>query len=285
MDLERRLVAEPAQRRGPVGDEVVVGLAVLALAEALLVPDREPPRRAVRDVLLPEARGARAVREPLQVERPVREVREHRRGDAGEVADEVALGLRRLVDPVARREQDLVEVGQLELLARDGPGSLGLHRRQRAELRVRDEPGGIDRRRACLGHRPRASRHWHRRRDGRGRGKRVSRLAIGRRGIDRALPDDLARVAAPLQALERGLADVPVARPAADLRADHELGPDPAHARRGRRPSARGSRATAADRTAGRRSRARRAAPGAPSAPCASNPEPTLPEKRRRSPS
>ena len=75
MDLEARLVAEPAQGRRAVGDEVVVGAAVAAAVDAGLVPAGQPLRRGLRDVLLPEPGRAGAVREPLQVERPVLEVR------------------------------------------------------------------------------------------------------------------------------------------------------------------------------------------------------------------
>ncbi len=68
MDLEGGLVAQPAQRGRPVRDEVIVGGAVLALAEAGLAPDGEPAGSGRRDVLLPEARCARTVGEALQIE-------------------------------------------------------------------------------------------------------------------------------------------------------------------------------------------------------------------------
>ena len=96
-----------------------------------------------RDVLLPEARCGGAVREALEVERPVREVREHDGRDAREVVDEVPLGHGRLVDPVPGREEDLVEVGEPEVLARDPPWSVGAHRGQGGELRLRDDPGRV----------------------------------------------------------------------------------------------------------------------------------------------
>ena len=77
----------------------------------------------VRDVLLPEAGFRGAVREPVQVERAVGEMRQHRRGDECEVADEVALRDRfRVV--VTGVEQDLVEVRELELVATDLPRAL-----------------------------------------------------------------------------------------------------------------------------------------------------------------
>ena len=44
VDLEARLVAEPAQRRDPVGDEVVVRVAVVAPVDAGLVPAGQPGR-------------------------------------------------------------------------------------------------------------------------------------------------------------------------------------------------------------------------------------------------
>ena len=96
VDLEAGLVAEPAQGRRAVGDEVVVRVAVLAAVDARLVPAGQPGRRGRRDVLLPEAGRAGAVRETLEVERPIREVRQHRRRDPGEVADELALRDRRV---------------------------------------------------------------------------------------------------------------------------------------------------------------------------------------------
>ena len=64
-----------------------------------------------------------------------------------------------------------------------------------------------------------------------------------------AARDDRQRVAARLEALERRLADEAVARPAAELGADHELGPDPVTSP-GRRPSGPCSPWAAAGRTA-----------------------------------
>ena len=150
------------------------------------------------------------------------QVRQHRRRDPGEVADEVPLRERGLVDAVARREQGLVEVGELELLARDGPQALGLHRPRapRARRRTPARPG-----------RASVLRMRHREHLRIGGGKRGVGLAIGLRRVHRPLADDLARVAPALEALERRLAHVPVARPAAELRTDHELRADPPHAR------------------------------------------------------
>ena len=135
MDLERGLVAEPGERRDPIPDEVVVGLAVV---DADLVPDSEPRWCVGRDVLLPEPGAAGAVREAVQVERPFGEMRQHRRGDPGEVADQLALR-----DRVAGRigrvgaEQDLVEIRELEVLATlaaDPPHAFGRHRPQAFQL-------------------------------------------------------------------------------------------------------------------------------------------------------
>jgi hypothetical protein len=96
MDLEGGLVAEPRQRADPIREEVRVGLAILALLDAGFDPAVEPARRRIRQVLLPEAWPPDAIREAVQVERPVGEVRQHRRGDAREVADQLALGDRLL---------------------------------------------------------------------------------------------------------------------------------------------------------------------------------------------
>ena len=294
MDLERRLVAQPAQGRRAVRDQVIVRGPVLALAEAGLVPDREPLRRRRRDVLLPEALRCGAVREALQVERPIGEVRQHRRGDAREVGDEVALGQGGLVDAVAGREQHLVEVGDLQLLPGDAPQALGLHRAQRVELGLGHDPGRIGRRRLglrlrrrrlrrgrlrrSLRHRRRPSRTLHRRLDRFRCRERFSGLAIRLRRVDRALTNDLARVAPALEALERRLAHVAVAGPATDLRADDELGPDPADARRGRRPTVPDSPGAGGGSNTGASVSRASSSPRSSFRVRASNPDPTLPE-------
>ena len=110
---------------------MVVGGAVVALPEARLVPARQPGGCARGDLLLPEAGGSRAVREALEVEGATHEVREHDRGDAGEVGDQVALGHRRLVHARPGLEQDLVEVRQAEVAAGGAPRSVAAHGRER----------------------------------------------------------------------------------------------------------------------------------------------------------
>ena len=77
-----------------------------------------------RDVLLPEAGTARPVRIAVQVQWPVGEVRQHHRRDQGEVADQLALRDRGGLAG-GRREQDLVEVGELQLAAAHLPDALG----------------------------------------------------------------------------------------------------------------------------------------------------------------
>ena len=113
-----------------------------------------------------------------------------------------------------------------------------------------------------------------------GAGNASAGLAIRLRRVDRPLAHDLARVAPPLEALERRLADVTVAGPAADLRPDHELRPDPADAGEVAAPPA------AVVRRGRRVERAARPSRGASSSPRsslrarASNPDPTLPANR-----
>ena len=89
MELDRRVVREPDQRRGAVRDEVLLALARVRFG---VLPPGHPVRRVRRRLLLPEALGADAVREAVQVERAALQVGEQRRGDRREVADEVALG-------------------------------------------------------------------------------------------------------------------------------------------------------------------------------------------------
>ena len=69
---------------------------------------------------------------------------QHRRGDPGEVADQLALRDRLLVRALERREQDLVEVRELEVVAADRPDALlaELLERRRARLRCRPRPDG-----------------------------------------------------------------------------------------------------------------------------------------------
>ena len=161
VDLERRLVAEPAQRRRAVGNEVGVGGASL---DAGLAPARQPGRVGRTQVLLPEPGRAGAVREALEVERPVDEVGQHRRGDPREVADQLALDHRPVIGRCrGGREEHLVEVGELQLDSTDRPGPVlaePLERRQllgggRGPLRpargLRSRPGRPTARPRCRG--------------------------------------------------------------------------------------------------------------------------------------
>ena len=318
VDLERGLVAQPAQRRRPVREQVVVA------------PRSSRSRNPVSCQIVSHfgALDGMSFCQKPGCPAPFGKRwrlsgRSTRCGsiagrDPREVGDELALRGRRLVDAVTRREQHLVEVGELELLAADVPGPLALERGERLELRVGHEPRRVDGGRGAFGaalrrvafglafafgaafalrgclrlrrlrvrcHRLRPSRfrcHGRDPLDGRERG---GRLAIRDRRVDRLLLHDLARVAADLEALERRLADAAVARPAADLGPDDELRADPADARRGRRPSGPCSRAAAPGRTAAASvssasRRARRSFRVRPS-----KPEPTLPANRSRSPS
>ena len=152
VDLERRLVAEPAQRRHAVTDQVLVRLALL---DPDLLPAPEPGGRGLGDVLLPEGRPIGAVRKAVQVEGALGEMREHRRSDAGEVTDKLALRDRRgesaLLRPRPVRlgiaglglEQDFVEVRELELEAADTPGTVLGHAVEGGELRRARLPGEL----------------------------------------------------------------------------------------------------------------------------------------------
>ena len=109
-----------------------------------LLPFPQPVRRVRRQVLLPEARAARAVGEAMEVERPIGEVRQEDRPDPPEIGDEVAFGDRFLVGVRRGGEKDLVEVRELQLTATDVPdaflaepledGKLILGRRPRAAI-------------------------------------------------------------------------------------------------------------------------------------------------------
>src|SRR4029079_1222143 len=121
-DLEARVVGEPGEAPGINREEVVVGVTVLAPLDARLVPLLEPFRGCLGDVLLPEAGRAGAVRESMQVEGPVPEMRQHRRRDRGVEADQLTLRDRRLgvsIRPGPTGEERLVEVRQLQVAATD----------------------------------------------------------------------------------------------------------------------------------------------------------------------
>ena len=204
VDLEGGLVAEPAHRRDPVGEQVRVRLAILPLLDPGLDPAVQPTRHRVGQVLLPEAGTAGSVGKAVEVERPVGKVRQDRRGDPGEVADQLALRDRLLARVLERREEDLVEVRELEVLSADPPDALLAELLECLELRFRRGPrvlvGCLSlRRRPGLGHRGtsivcvrdcRGFRGLHR-----------------RAGLHAALADDRRRVAALLDPLERGLAN------------------------------------------------------------------------------
>ncbi len=143
-----------------------------------LVPAGQPGRRGRRDVLLPEAGCRRAVRETLQVERTIREVRQHRRRDPGEVADELALGDRRV-----RLEERLVEVGQLELVGADLPDALLAERVESRELVLGHLPWEL------VGRPGRALRRCHRVRAPRWIGGRSGVMVCGRERVRLGLAD------------------------------------------------------------------------------------------------
>ncbi len=169
---------------------------------------------------------AGAVREALEVERPVGEVRQHRRGDAGEVADQLALGDgsrgrgggggrggRAGAGP--RLEQRLVQVRELQLVTTDLPGAFLAEGIERGEFGV---GGARERGRGGRG-------------GGGGLGHRGSFLRFGGtdrcgRG-DRGLASDALGVTPRLDPLVGRLAHVALAGPAADLGPDHELRPYP----------------------------------------------------------
>ena len=102
MQADRRLVGEIDQRVGVAGDHVrrrAVGRAHRR------TPD--PVREVVGDALLEDPVALDAIREPLQVQRPVAQVRQHHVGDPLVIRRQ--LGLRRPV-----REEPLVGLGDLD---------------------------------------------------------------------------------------------------------------------------------------------------------------------------
>ena len=175
----------------------------------------------------------------------------------------------------------------------DAPRALGLHRRPGRRARPRTRPsvgsGAVALAFALRGRlrRPSSSSsqsspspstlsQLHRGLDRFRRRERLSGLAIRLRRVDRPLAHDLARVAAALEPLERRLADVAVAGPATDLRADDELRPDPADAGEVAAPAAPVVRRGRRVERRARPSRARRAAPRSSFARPAVEPGPDL---------
>ena len=238
MDLEARLVAEPAQGRGPVGDEVVVGAAVAAAVDAGLVPAGQPLRRGLGDVLLPEPGRPGTVGEALEVERPAVEVAQHRRGDPREVADELAFR-----DRAGGRRRLGAGVGPSARTAACRGWSASARRPRRARRPPCPSAASAS-----------SSASVTRQASGASAGGAavafdafgvLAAPALGGFGISGASfsaartadvvvtavsRTTTARVATRLEALVGGLADHPVARPATELRPDHELRPDPGHA-------------------------------------------------------
>ena len=85
------------------------------------MPPGQPLGGVARHLLVPEAGLVRPVGEPVEVDGPVVQVGDHERRHLGVVADELPLGDGRLA--LSAREEHLVEVGELELLALEGPGA------------------------------------------------------------------------------------------------------------------------------------------------------------------
>jgi hypothetical protein len=110
VQLERAEVRHPGERRDAVHHAVPLGLPLVGL---LVAPALEPGGGVARHLLVPEAGTVGTPGEPVQVDRPVEEVREHARRDHRVVPDQVSLGHRRTA--VAGGEEDLVEVRDLQL--------------------------------------------------------------------------------------------------------------------------------------------------------------------------
>ena len=117
VELERARLRQPQQRRQVVAQQVLV-LLVLVSGEhgdgldevgALLLP-----------VLLEEALSADAVGHADHRQRPIGQVRQHERRDLREVAQQVALGQRRLLQRRVGRPVDAVEVGEADAVRADG---------------------------------------------------------------------------------------------------------------------------------------------------------------------
>ena len=137
--FQRAEVGRPDQRGRLVHHQVGAGLAGL---RGRVGPARQPVWRVVGELLVPEPGGARPAREAVHVQRPVGQVGQRGRGDLRGVPDQLPLGHRRRT--VARREQLLVQVGQLELAPEHGPAAAVAERVQAGQfLRVR--PGRLRR--------------------------------------------------------------------------------------------------------------------------------------------
>ena len=119
MELQRRLVRQPGQRRRVVGDHVPGRLPRICVG---VRPAGDPVGSVVRDLLLPEPPGAGAVRVPVEVDRSVVQVGQEVRGDADQVADQVAFGHGWFV--AVTREEHLVDVGELHRAALELPGAV-----------------------------------------------------------------------------------------------------------------------------------------------------------------
>ena len=100
VELERARLREPQQRRQVVAQQVLVALVLVAGEHGDRLDERRP---LLLPVLLEEALAVDAVGHADHGQRPVGEVRQHERRDLREVAQQVALGQRRLLAAPDRR--------------------------------------------------------------------------------------------------------------------------------------------------------------------------------------
>ena len=123
VEFERAGLREPQQRRQVVAQQVLVAL-VLVLREH---GDRlDELRPLLLPVLLEEALPADAVGHADHGERTIGEMRQHERRDLREVAQQVALGERRLLQRRIRGPVDAVEMREADLVRADRERERGL---------------------------------------------------------------------------------------------------------------------------------------------------------------
>ena len=122
VEFQRARLGEPEERGQVVADQVLVPLVLAAGPDADRVHELRP---RLLPVLLEEALAADAVGHADHRERPVGQVREDVRRHLGEVAQQVALGDRRLLEAGIRWPVDAIEVGQLEAMGTDGERDRG----------------------------------------------------------------------------------------------------------------------------------------------------------------
>ena len=126
VEFERARLREPQQRRQVVAQQVVVLLVLAAREHGDRLDERRP---LLLPVLLEEALAADAVGHADHRQRAVGEVRQHVRRDLREIAQQVALGERRLLQRRVGGPVDAIEVRELD--------PMRAHRERERRLRAR----------------------------------------------------------------------------------------------------------------------------------------------------